>query len=962
MTDQPIQTANVHISGDARVYGSVVGVNTGIINTTIIQAAQIVTSLHQLRAPIADFVGHEQEISTLLVSLHPASPQIRVCAVCGMGGLGKTELALYVAHLLQEEYPDAQLFVSLRGSKTVSARTVADGLRDAIRAFDPLSPLPDDEDSLAALYRGHLSGKRVLILLDDVRDVASVRPFIPPANCALLVTSRTRLSMQHQWTTIDLALLQRNESQRFLESLLPYPIEAKQRDQLLSFCGDLPLAVRVVGSTLADNDALSPTQYLARLRDEARRLRALKFEDEDVYAILGLGDDLIQESNPILARRWRMLGICRAPFDAKTVAALWDEPDEDELTDALALLVRRSMIHYDRRTERYQMHELLRDVARSRRTEQDNMLARLRHAAYFLAIYNEADTQYRRGGEQARIALKVLDAWWEHIRDAVLWIAATPTAETDALCVYDPQQRSLLDIRLVPQELISWCRAASEAAHRRGDAKQEASALQGLGRGYFLVGELDQAILAYQQSIACNNGDVSVTAKALLGLAEIQQMHGNWTEAEATYREALTLFEQSSSSYGTAQCRSGLGSLLQFTANYEEALEQLEQARFLFEGLGDRAGIAETLEHLAFAYLQQGHFTQALQYAQQQVDIASEYGDQVRFSMGLYNVGVIHLQQGAYDQAFSSLQQSIDIATTIGYKRGIVISGIDLAGAFSMLGKYADAYNQLQQALDAAIEIGFPQAVAAIVGNAGELYRQQGHYDLALVSDQYTLQISLDLGDDSRILHVLYNIGITLVMKKDYHKAEQLFQRSVALGRKLKLPHVICEDLYRLAELAVRYGRYADASLLNTEAMEAANNSDRGDIILLTEILNVRMQYEQGMHSLEESVALLTTFLATWSGIGEQAAIYYAMWQLQPKEEARQQAAAVYKQLYEATPTMECYERFQELTGQTPAPRVILPPLRGVNVGTQKTLDEFLEAIDHRLADEMEKYVLEQSR
>ena len=152
MPDIPTAGIDIALSGSATNYGVIVGVNTGTINN-IIQVAQVVTSLHQLRAPLADFVGRVGEIERLCAVLRGAAP---IAAICGIDGLGKTELALMVANRLRADFPDAQLFISLRGADPHCAREPAEALRDAIRAFDTSAQLPNDLESLAALYRGHL--------------------------------------------------------------------------------------------------------------------------------------------------------------------------------------------------------------------------------------------------------------------------------------------------------------------------------------------------------------------------------------------------------------------------------------------------------------------------------------------------------------------------------------------------------------------------------------------------------------------------------------------------------------------------------------------------------------------------------------------------------------------------------------------------------------------------------------
>ena len=159
-----------------------------IIN--IQQAASVVgNALHQLRAPVGDFVGREQEIDKLIAALRRDS-RASITGISGMGGIGKTELALFVADRLSDEYPDAQFFINLQGTDAIP-RPPQEVMAACIRAFrGPEATLPEDLDQLSQIYRSELSGKRVLLLLDNAADGRQVQPLLPPAECSLLVTSR----------------------------------------------------------------------------------------------------------------------------------------------------------------------------------------------------------------------------------------------------------------------------------------------------------------------------------------------------------------------------------------------------------------------------------------------------------------------------------------------------------------------------------------------------------------------------------------------------------------------------------------------------------------------------------------------------------------------------------------------------------------------------------------------------
>jgi hypothetical protein len=166
------KTTRRHSRRDTAIDGDVSGslIITGDRNVVQISPpADPTTALHQLRAPVGDFVGRDREIGTLIDALRRES---RACitGISGMGGIGKTELALVVAERLRDDYPDAQFFINLQGTDA-NPRAAQEVMALCIRAFlGAERKLPEDPEQLLQLYRSQLSGKRVLLLLDNAAD------------------------------------------------------------------------------------------------------------------------------------------------------------------------------------------------------------------------------------------------------------------------------------------------------------------------------------------------------------------------------------------------------------------------------------------------------------------------------------------------------------------------------------------------------------------------------------------------------------------------------------------------------------------------------------------------------------------------------------------------------------------------------------------------------------------------
>ncbi|MEV0623929.1 BTAD domain-containing putative transcriptional regulator [Nonomuraea sp. NPDC050404] len=358
----------------AELYQRIIKADPGLGSKTEEQSAATPVP-RQLPADMTDFAGREPDIEQVTRALRAAgSSALVIAAVAGAGGMGKTTLAVRVAHRIAAGYPDGQLFVDLQGAgpRPLPPEAVLGAFLRAL-GVDVIS---ESLSERAALYRSALADRRVLVLLDNAASVAQVRPLLPgAAGCAVLVTSRARLTGLSGARHLDLQAMRPDEATALLVKVVGEARVAAEREaarDLMRDCGYLPLAIRIVASRLAARPGWSLARMRDRVADERRRLAELRVDDLAVEATFTLGYDQLDEAH---ASAFRLLAVPNAPDLSSSVAAAvlnMDEADAEALCEAL---VNVSMMDSPA-PGRYRHHDLLKIFAWSRLVEEDGEQAR----------------------------------------------------------------------------------------------------------------------------------------------------------------------------------------------------------------------------------------------------------------------------------------------------------------------------------------------------------------------------------------------------------------------------------------------------------------------------------------------------------------------------------------------------------------------------------------------------------
>ena len=592
----------------------------------------------QLPAAISDFTGRAEPVAELLDALvgHQDQPAaLVISAVSGIGGIGKSVLAVHVAHRAVGGFPDGQLYVNLAGASAepaVPAEVLARLLRDL---GVPAGQVPADADERAARYRSLLAGRRMLLVLDDARDAAQVRPLLPgAAGCAVIVTSRARLADLDGARRVDLDELDRGEARELFTRIVGAGriwAEPEAAEQILRSCSGLPLAIRIVAAKLAARPGWTIASVAARLAAEHDRLAELNCGDLAVRASFRQGFDSLPAAQ---ARAFCLLGAM--PFRsfalAPVTALLGLSVGETERT--LDALCEAHMLEAPAPDE-YRMHDLLRlfatELAGTELDRDERAQALERLVAWYWAAMHAAAAIIVEGrplpdfadvdpvAEYVPVFREYRDGWeWcqreEGNLTAVIGVAAVQRLHAAAVGL----AALFTMFALRTSARASWqpaFEAALDSARATADLRAEAWLLHSLGDVRVAEGDFTAAIDCYEQALAnqLTLGRVRAAAASVNDIAAVYYEQGRHAEALAQFQRATDMVRQEPGpGYLIGVFLANQAECLDAMGRYESALELYDQALAVARDSGDRPSHAASMSLRAQTLRRLGRLEEAL--------------------------------------------------------------------------------------------------------------------------------------------------------------------------------------------------------------------------------------------------------------------------------------------------------------------------------------------------------------
>jgi DNA-binding SARP family transcriptional activator/tetratricopeptide (TPR) repeat protein len=646
----------------------------------------------QLPLDAQGFSGRRDELGILqdTLSARSAGPDetVPIVIISGTAGIGKTALAVRFGRQVAKRFGDGQLYVNLHGlDPGTPPMEPAEVLRFFLDALGvPPHRIPAGTEGRAALYRSLLDGKRMLIVLDNARDVVQVRPLLPGAPGSLvMVTSRhemTGLVAAEGAVPVTLDVLSDGEAREMLARRLGQDraaAEPEAADEIISSCARLPLALGIAIGRAAARPKRSLAELAAELRDARGRLDVLEADAAtNVRAVFSWSYDQLSET---AAKMFRLLGLHPGPDISLSAAASLAGMTRAEAGAALRELTRSHLVA-ENLPARFTFHDLLRayaaDQAERHDSEQERRAAVHRVLDHYLHTAMAASQRFSPFRSALRLTspqpgvlpADVTDkdqamAWFD--AEVAVLLALIGYADADRFDVHAWQIAWTLGPffhrRGRWRDYAATGETALAAARRLDDTLALAHAHYLLGHAQAQMGAYDAADPNVRQALDMFRelGDRANEAVVLNGLAGMLEKQERYPEALAVALDALRMLKAVGHWWTQATLENGVGWLYAHLGQYDQALTHCQQALSLHRDSGHRGGTADTLDSLGYIYLHLGDFAQAKAHYAKAIEAYREISSPFGVGNSLAGLGDALLAEGAPGAAGAAWREAVAI-------------------------------------------------------------------------------------------------------------------------------------------------------------------------------------------------------------------------------------------------------------------------------------------------------------
>jgi DNA-binding SARP family transcriptional activator/predicted ATPase len=663
----------------------------------------------QIPAGSTHFVGRSVLISDLSRELN-AEKGNKLQALVGMGGVGKTSLAIELAQAVKEDFPDGVLWANAATSEPMAV------LESWAAAYGYDFERISDLDSIAAAFRGVLADKKALIVLDDVTSISRIRPLLPgDSDSRVMITTRdqdtARALDAETWPVNELSP---ENGRLLLASILGderIAAEPDAADTICTILHNLPLAVEITAQRLKSRPRRRLADMAQRLRDETRRLSLLKISDQAVRASFQISWETLDAEH---RRVFSLLGVFGGrSFSANALADI-AKLNKYQAEDRLFTLTALSLVKEDE-NYRYRQHPLLADFSVEKLENVPDPYIDM--ARYF--------QEYARNHGQDYDALR---PEWDNLS------AGLETA---------------FRFKLWPL-IVDYAEALTNAWFARGRYHEASNGYQ----------------LAYKAADAIE--DRKSKSNFLYQWAHALVEQSRYDEARELLLQYLDLFDRSENEAGTADVYYELARISLERSDFDKARQYLIDSKRIRESIGNKVGVAETIDGQAWLLYDQGEFQEALKLGKEALNIYEEADYKlgvietlrtiVNSILGMYRRGLGHPDDLA--SAKSYCERALHLAELLKEKGEMAVTLYVLSRVYLVQNEFKVAEETGKQSLKILETIGDQRSQAIVLGHIGEVYSYQDNFETALDFTNQSLKIFQKLGARTDVTVALSNIAL----------------------------------------------------------------------------------------------------------------------------------------------------------------------------------------------------------
>jgi DNA-binding SARP family transcriptional activator/Flp pilus assembly protein TadD len=666
-----------------------------------------------------DFSGRVAEVEQFTAEMQRSLPSaLVISAIDGMGGVGKTTLAVHLAHGVAADFPDGQYFIDLHGFSLGMEPMAPDQALDALLrdCGVPAELVPAGVEGRAALWRSHLAGKSAVVVLDNAVDVAQVRPLIPGTpGILVVVTSRRRLTALEGAVPLSLDVFPQHDAVSLFAQIVGEERSAREPHAVVTaveLCGRLPLAIRIAAARLRDRRGWTVANLVEKLENQ-RRNEFLKTGDRSVASALRLS---LRYLSAAQQRLFRLLSLHPGPnFDGPVAAALAGVP-VTEAEDHLETLLDDNLLRQDV-VGRYHFHDLVRDCARQLCEEVDGEDGMAAAVDRLLDHY-----------------LRTIRDWTGHLRSSLQDLEDEGVRQPEVDATRAPAAPRGGDVSSALRDEYANMLAVAHFAADEGWSHHAWRLIRALQPYLKHTNQVGTSRALFEKGLRAAEVDRDLHGQSILlqAIASSYREHGDNPAARSFVLRALELSRSGGNRYSEASQLTELAMMHYDALRLRDAYEAFRAAEAVSAELAPTSLDGVIANNLGVVCRDLGQWEQALGHIQRALDLVEQRGGSMESRCMLWwNVAMISHMRGRNRHAERTFERMRSVSVEIGFEVGEMAALVGLCSTDRMFGRTHGAVERGRKALVLARRLDYRKGECELLNVLGEAMFAAGDVDQA---------------------------------------------------------------------------------------------------------------------------------------------------------------------------------------------------------------------------------------